>query len=72
MKNVTGLVKSPMNYVGGKYKLLPQILPLFPTKIDTFVDLFCGGLDVTLNVNANKIIANDRITQLIDIYIYIV
>ena len=70
MKNATNLIKSPMNYIGGKYKLLPQILPLFPTKIDTFVDLFCGGLDVTLNVNANKIIANDRITQLIDIYIY--
>ena len=35
------LIKSPMNYVGGKYKLLPQILPLFPENIDTFVDMFC-------------------------------
>ena len=25
-------IKSPLNYVGGKYKLLPQILPLFPKK----------------------------------------
>lgn len=72
MKNGLNLVKSPMNYVGGKYRLLSQILPLFPTKIDTFVDLFCGGLDVTLNINADKIIANDRLTPLIDIYIYIV
>ena len=24
------LVKSPLNYVGGKHKLLPQLLPLFP------------------------------------------
>lgn len=34
------LVKSPLNYVGNKYKLLPQILPLLPTNINTFVDLF--------------------------------
>ena len=30
---------SPMNYIGGKYKLLPQIIPLFPKKTDTFIDL---------------------------------
>lgn len=36
-------IKSPLNYTGGKYKLLPQLLELFPTNIDTFVDLFAGG-----------------------------
>ena len=36
-------IKSPLNYTGGKYKLLPQILPLFPNEIDTFIDLFGGG-----------------------------
>ena len=35
-------IKSPLNYVGGKYKLLPQIVPLFPEKIHTFIDLFGG------------------------------
>lgn len=30
------LIKSPLNYVGGKFKLLPQILPLFPDSINTF------------------------------------
>ena len=35
---------SPMNYIGGKYKLLPQILPLFPEFTGTFVDLFCGDV----------------------------
>ena len=34
------LIKSPLNYTGGKYKLLPQILPLLPDNIDIFVDLF--------------------------------
>ena len=36
-------VKSPLNYTGGKYKLLPQIVPLFPEGIDTFVDLFVAA-----------------------------
>jgi adenine-specific DNA-methyltransferase len=37
-------IKSPLNYVGGKYKLLDEIIPLFPTDIDTFVDVFAGGV----------------------------
>ena len=52
-------IKSPLNYVGGKYKLLPQILPLFPNYIDKFVDLFGGGFNVGINVKANKIYYND-------------
>ena len=44
--------------MGGKYKLLPQIIPLFPKKIDAFVDLFGGGFNVGINVNANRIIYN--------------
>ncbi len=47
-------IASPMNYIGGKYKILPQILPLFPDNIGTFVDLFCGGCNVGINVSAKK------------------
>lgn len=36
------MYKNPFNYTGAKYKLLQQILPLFPENIDTFVDLFGG------------------------------
>lgn len=57
-----------MNYVGGKYKLLPQIMPLIPNKLNTVVDLFCGGLDFSININAGKIICNDIITPMIDMY----
>ena len=64
------LIKSPLNYTGGKYKLLPQILPLFPDDIDTFVDLFCGGCDIGINVKANKIICNDIMTPIIDMYVF--
>lgn len=44
---------------GGKYKLLNEITPLFPNKIDIFVDLFGGGFNVGINVNANYVIYND-------------
>ena len=60
------LIKSPLNYVGGKFKLLPQLLPLFPEKIDKFVDLFCGGGNVSVNVSANKIYCIDKQSQVID------
>lgn len=62
------MIKSPLNYIGGKYKLLNQILPLFPTKINCFVDLFSGGLDVSLNVKAEKIICNDINNYVIELY----
>lgn len=65
------LIKSPLNYTGGKYKLLPQILPLFPNDINTFVDLFSGGCNVGINVKANKIICNDYMEQLILLYTYL-
>ncbi len=61
-------IKSPMNYIGGKYKLLPQILPYFPSYIGTFVDLFSGGCNVAINVNANKIICNDINKKIIGLF----
>ena len=64
-------VKGPLNYTGGKHKLLPQILPLFPKEINTFVDLFCGGGNVTVNVDAKRIIGNDFEKHVIGIYQYL-
>jgi len=61
-------VKSPLNYIGGKYKTLPQIYPLFPDNISSFVDLFAGGANVGINNTANKIIINDNLVYLIDLY----
>ncbi|MCI8273149.1 MAG: Dam family site-specific DNA-(adenine-N6)-methyltransferase [Clostridia bacterium] len=60
-------VKSPINYTGGKYKLLNQIEPFFPEDIDTFVDIFCGGFNVGANIKAKKIIANDNQENLVRI-----
>ena len=36
---MTGYIKSPMNYTGGKYKILEHIIPSFPKEIDNFIDL---------------------------------
>jgi DNA adenine methylase Dam len=41
-------------------------VPLFPKKTELFIDLFCGGCNVGINSNAEKIIFNDVNTFLID------
>lgn len=61
-------IKSPLNYIGGKSKILNQILPLFPKEVNNFIDLFAGGCNVGINVNANKIHFNDNLTYLIEMY----
>lgn len=60
-------VKSPLNYIGNKYRLLDKILPLFPADINVCVDLFCGGCDIAANVDANAVRANDINYHLIEI-----
>lgn len=64
-------IKSPLNYTGGKYKLLNSLFDIFPSNINTFVDLFAGGFNVGINVNANKIICNDQINYLIELFEYL-
>ena len=59
------IVKSPLNYTGGKYKILNQIIPVFPKKLDLFVDLFSGGSNVGVNVNAKKIVCVDKQKEII-------
>ena len=66
----TEIVKSPLNFTGGKYKLLPQLVPLFPSDISTFVDIFCGGCNVGVNVTAKKIICNDIDSNLIGLFYF--
>lgn len=61
-------LKSPLNYIGGKYKTLGQIIPLFPDKIGNFVDLFAGGCNVGINIDAENITLNDNLIYLIELY----
>ena len=62
------MIQSPLNYTGGKFKLLPQILPLFPKNINTFVDLFCGGCNVGINIDCERVIYNDLDENLLYLY----
>lgn len=63
------MIKSPLNYTGNKFKLLNQIIPVFP-KVQKFADVFCGGLNVGINVDADVVFANDRMSPLIEMYEY--
>lgn len=64
-------IKSPLNYVGGKYKLLPQIIPLFPNNIHIFVDLFGGGFNVGINVKSEHTIYNDLENHVVELLKYL-
>ena len=65
---MTTYSKSPMNYIGGKYRLLPTITKFFPKQITTLYDLFAGGCDVCTNVAAKRTHANDINHFVIGIY----
>ena len=58
-------LKSPLNYTGNKFRILDQIQPYFPKKIDVMVDLFCGGATVGLNTECNKVIFIDNEPRII-------
>jgi Site-specific DNA methylase len=49
------MIKSPLNYTGNKFKLLNQIIPVFP-KVQKFADVFCGGLNVGINADADVVV----------------
>lgn len=54
------LIKSPINYTGNKLRILPQLMPYFPEKIGTVVDLFCGGATVGANTDCKEAVFIDN------------
>ena len=62
------ITRSPFFYVGDKYKLMKQLLPYFPDKIDTYFEPFCGGGSSFLNVSASKYVLNDIDTYMIKMH----
>lgn len=64
-------VKSPLNYMGGKYRILDQIIPLFPNDISVFCDLFGGGFNVGVNVHADTIVYNDINMRICELFQYL-
>lgn len=62
---------SPIFYMGNKKKLIKKgLVNLFPENINTMIDLFCGSGVVSLNVNANKKILNDKDSNIIKLIQY--
>ncbi|MBA4320736.1 MAG: DNA adenine methylase [Flavobacterium sp.] len=60
--------RSPLFYVGDKYKLMNQLIDLFPKEINVFYEPFVGGGTVFLNVKANRYDVNDIDKNLIEIH----
>lgn len=60
-------IKSPLFYMGNKYELLEQLLPLFPKKIGTFYDLFGGSGVVTLNAKAERYVYNEQNKNIVEL-----
>lgn len=65
-KPASAVVLSPINYIGGKGKLVPQMRPHLP-RTSLFVDLFAGGCTVGANADADRVIFNDNNPQLIEL-----
>lgn len=61
------MIASPLNYTGNKSRLLPQILPMFPAGIRTFVDLCCGGASVGMNAVAQRSVCIDSSPHVINL-----
>lgn len=66
--NKNEFVKSPMNYIGGKFKLLPQLLDRFPNKINVLYDVFGGGGSISLNTKAEHIYYNDIVNYVSNMF----
>lgn len=69
--NIPEFAKSPLNYTGGKFKLLPELIKRFPTEEYTLVDLFGGGFNVGANVKQKCVVYNDlseETTRLIKLF----
>lgn len=60
-------VKSPLNYTGGKFKLLPQIAAKIPRRFDAFYDVFSGGANVGVNATATRIVCVDKNQAVIEL-----
>ena len=60
--------RSPLFYMGDKYKLLPEITKYFPKIIERFIEPFTGGGSVYLNVEAKEYLLNDIDNEIIELH----
>ena len=63
-----GIGRSPMFYVGDKYKLIAEIRTHFPNHIGRLIEPFVGGGSVMMNVTADSYLLNDIDTHVIGLH----
>lgn len=63
-----GVHRSPLFYVGDKYKLITEIKTHFPQHIGRLIEPFVGGGSVFMNVDANEFLLNDIDSFVISIH----
>lgn len=68
VKIPSAIIRSPFFYVGDKHKLMKQLLPLFPDKLDTYYEPFCGGGSSFLNVEASRYVLGDVDSYMIKLH----
>jgi len=60
-----------MHYLGGKFRISKPLSEFLNSKMsenDTFVDLFCGSLNIATNIKSKNIILNDKHRYLIKMW----
>ncbi|WP_440694467.1 DNA adenine methylase [Candidatus Pelagibacter sp. HIMB109] len=66
------VIRSPLFYMGDKYKLINQLINFFPKKINNFYEPFVGGGSVFLNIKAKKYYLNDLDKNLILLHNFLI
>ena len=61
------VIESPLNYTGSKSKEISFIKQNLPANIKVFADVFGGGFNVGININAEKIVYNDINNFVVDL-----
>lgn len=64
------IIRTPLNYTGNKFKLLPQLLPIFPEKstVAKFYDCFLGGGTVSVNAPYGEVIGIEQCQRLVGLH----
>ena len=61
-------IDSPINFTGSKYRLLEQILPYFPRRIEKLIDMFAGGCSVGLSAGVGSVVFVDNDTAIMGLF----
>ena len=64
-------LQSPVKWVGGKRRVIPEILKVWPKTFNTYYEPFIGGGSVLFYFQPEKAVINDLNSELINMYKYL-